>query len=55
VVDVEGAALRYSGGSSAATRCSQLVALTVAFTGNSYSRHDCASAGIPDRPPLILD
>jgi hypothetical protein len=49
------ATLRYSGGSSAATRCSQLVALTVAFTGNSYSRHDSASAGVPYPPPLLLD
>ena len=30
------------------TRCSQLVALTVAFTGNSYFRHDCAGAGVSD-------
>jgi hypothetical protein len=49
--------VRYSGGSPSGTRCSQLVALTVAFTGNSYFRHDCAGAGVSDPvpPPLLLD
>jgi hypothetical protein len=49
--------VRYSGGSPSGTRCSQLVALTVVFTGNSYFRHDCAGAGVSDPapPPLLLD
>jgi hypothetical protein len=49
--------VRYSGGSPAGTLCSQLVALTVAFTGNSYFRHDCAGAGVSDPapPPLLPD
>jgi hypothetical protein len=48
---------RYSGGSSAGTRCSQLVASSVTFTGNSYFRHDCAGAGLSDPvpPPLLVE
>ena len=49
--------VRYSGGSPSGIRCSQLVALTVAFTGNAYFRHDCAGVGVSDPvpPPLLLD
>jgi len=48
--------VRYFGGSPSGTRCSQLVALTVAFTGNSYFRHDCTGAGVSDpAPPLLLE
>ena len=48
---------RYSGGSSSRIRCSQLIALTVTFTGNSYFRHDCGGAGVvdPAPPPLVID
>jgi hypothetical protein len=47
--------VNYSGGSPSATRCSQLIAQAVTFTGNSYFRHDCQGAGLfdPD-PPLLL-
>ena len=49
--------VKFSGGSSAGTRCSQLVALAVTFTGNSYFRHDCVGAGIsdPSPPPLLVE
>jgi len=49
--------VKYSGGSPSATRCSQLIARAVTFTGNSYFRHDCAGAGLsePDRPPLLAE
>jgi hypothetical protein len=49
-----GRGVKYSGGSPAATRCSQLIARAVTFTGNSYFRHDCTGAGLaePDPPPL---
>jgi hypothetical protein len=47
----------YSGGSPAGTHCSQLVALSVAFAGNSYFRHDCTGAGVSDpaAPALPVD
>jgi hypothetical protein len=50
-----GRQVKYSGGSPAATRCSQLIAHTVTFTGNSYFRHDCAGVGLfdPDLPSLV--
>jgi hypothetical protein len=45
--------VRFSGGSPSGMRCSQLIALTVSFTGNAYFRHDCVDAGISDpAPPL---
>ena len=49
-----GRGVKYSGGSPAATRCSQLIARAVTFTGNSYFRHDCTGAGPAetDSPPL---
>jgi hypothetical protein len=49
--------VQYSGGSPSGTRCSQLVALAVTFTGNSYFRHDCTGAGVSDSaaPPLLLE
>jgi len=49
--------VRYSGGSASGTRCSQLVARTVTFTGDSYFRHDCARAGVSDPapPPLLAE
>jgi hypothetical protein len=49
--------VQYSGGSPYGTHCSQLVALTVAFAGNSFFRHDCTGAGVSDpaAPPLPLD
>jgi hypothetical protein len=46
---------RYSGGSPSGTRCSQLAAVAVTLTGNSYFRHDCAGAGLSDpAPPRFL-
>jgi hypothetical protein len=52
-----GRQVRYSGGSPSATRCSQLIARAVAFTGNSYFRHDCAGVGLsdPDSPSLLAE
>ena len=52
-----GRQVKYSGGSPSATRCSQLIAQAVAFTGNSYFRHDCAGVGVsePDPPPLLAE
>jgi hypothetical protein len=49
--------VQYSGGSRSGTHCSQLVALSVAFTGNSYFRHDCTGAGVSDpvAPPFLLE
>jgi hypothetical protein len=45
--------VRFSGGSPSGTRCSQLIARTVSFTGDAYFRHDCDGAGISDPvPPL---
>jgi hypothetical protein len=50
-----GRQVKYSGGSPSATRCSQLIARAVTFTGNSYFRHDCASLGLSETdPPLLL-
>jgi hypothetical protein len=50
-----GRQVKYSGGSSAATQCSQLIARAVTFTGNSYFRHDCQGSGLSDPdPPLLL-
>ena len=52
-----GRQVKYSGGAPSATRCSQLIAQAVAFTGNSYFRHDCAGVGVsePDPPPLLAE
>ncbi len=52
-----GRQVKYSGGSLSATRCSQLIARAVIFTGNSYFRHDCAEAGLsdPDPPALLAE
>jgi hypothetical protein len=52
-----GRQVKYSGGSPSATRCSQLIAQTVTFTGNSYFRHDCAGVGLsdPDPPSLLAE
>jgi len=49
--------VKYAGGSSSDTRCSQLVALAVTFTGSSYFRHDCAGSGLSDPapPPVYHD
>jgi hypothetical protein len=50
-----GRQVNYSGGSPSATRCNQLIARTVTFTGNSYFRHDCRGSGVSDPdPPLLL-
>jgi hypothetical protein len=47
----------FSGGSALGTRCSQLIARTVSFTGDAYLRHDCADAGISDPvlPPRFTE
>lgn len=46
----------FSGGSPSGMRCSQLIVLTVSFTGNAYFRHDCAGAGISDPiPPRFVE
>ena len=52
-----GRQVRYSGGSSSATRCTWLIARAVTFTGNSYFRHDCAGVGLadPDSPLLVAE
>jgi hypothetical protein len=52
-----GRQVKYTGGSPSATRCNQLIARAVAFTGNSYFRHDCTGAGLsePDRPSLLAE
>jgi hypothetical protein len=52
-----GRQVKYSGGSASVTRCSQLIAQTVTFTGNSYFRHDCAGVGLsdPDPPSLLAE
>jgi hypothetical protein len=49
--------VKYSGGSPFVTRCSQLIARAVTFTGNSYFRHDCQGAGLsdPDPPPFLAE
>jgi hypothetical protein len=50
-----GRQVKYSGGSPSTTRCNQLIARRVTFTGNSYFRHDCRGAGVSDPdPPLPL-
>jgi Flp pilus assembly protein TadG len=42
----------YAGGSSTATECSQLIALTITFTGSSYLTHSgCASSNLPVKDP----
>jgi Flp pilus assembly protein TadG len=45
----------FAGGSSSGTSCSQLVALTVTFSGNAYFQHSCGNAGVsePPSPPII--
>jgi len=43
--------VEYSGGSPSGKSCSQLVAWTVAFTGNSFFQHDCSGAGVSDPVP----
>ena len=49
--------VKYAGGSPSTTRCSQLIAQTVTFTGTSYFRHDCTGIGLsePDPPPLLAE
>jgi hypothetical protein len=49
-----GRQVKYSGGSPSATRCSQLIARTVTFTGNSYFRHDCHGAGLSEPDPRLV-
>ncbi len=52
-----GRQVKYSGGSPAATKCSQLIARGVTFTGSSYFRHDCRGAGLsePETPLLLAE
>ena len=52
-----GRQVKYSRGSLSTTRCSQLIAHAVTFTGNSYFRHDCAGVGLsdPDPPSLLAE
>lgn len=47
----------YSGGSSAGTNCSQLVALNIKFSSNPYFKHDCQGAGVQDPagPPKLVE
>jgi hypothetical protein len=49
--------VKYAGGSPSATRCSQLIARAVTFTGTSYFRHDCMGIGLsePDPPPVLAE
>jgi hypothetical protein len=52
-----GRQVKYARGSPFATRCGQLIASAVTFTGNSYFRHDCAGIGLsdPDPPSLFAE
>ena len=52
-----GRQVKYVEGSPSATRCSQLIAGAVTFTGNSYFQHDCAGVGLsdPDPPSLLAE
>lgn len=47
----------YTGGSSTANACVQLVALTLKFSGNSYFQHNCTNAGVsdPPTPPRVVE
>jgi Flp pilus assembly protein TadG len=47
----------YSGGSSTATGCTQLVALTVTFNGNANFGNNCTGSGIsePLLPPALVE
>lgn len=49
--------LNYSGGSSTTTGCTQLVALTVTFTGNANFGNSCTNSGIsePPLPPALVE
>jgi len=49
--------VKYAGGSPSASRCNQLIARAVTFTGTSYLRHDCTGIGLsePDPPPLVAE
>jgi hypothetical protein len=51
VVYMPSQTVSFSGGSPSGTRCSQLIARTVSFTGNAYFRHDCDGAGMSDPIP----
>jgi hypothetical protein len=52
-----GRQVKYSGGSPSVTRCTQLIARAVTFTGNSFFRHDCTGVGLsdPDPPSLLAE
>jgi Flp pilus assembly protein TadG len=49
--------MEFAGGASTATGCTQLVALTVTFTGNSNFGNSCAGSGVsePLLPPALVE
>jgi Flp pilus assembly protein TadG len=49
--------LNYAGGSSTTTGCTQLVALTVTFTGNANFGNSCTNSGVsePLLPPALVE
>jgi Flp pilus assembly protein TadG len=49
--------IEYAGGASTATGCTQLVALTVTFTGNANFGNSCTNSGIsePLLPPALVE
>jgi Flp pilus assembly protein TadG len=49
--------VNYSGGSSTSTGCTQLVALTVTFTGNANFGNSCTNSGVsePLLPPALVE
>jgi hypothetical protein len=49
--------MEFAGGASIATGCTQLVALTVTFTGNANFGNTCTGSGIsePLLPPALVE
>jgi Flp pilus assembly protein TadG len=49
--------MEFAGGASTTTGCTQLVALTVTFTGNSNFGNSCTGSGIsePQLPPALVE
>jgi len=49
--------VNYSGGASTSTGCTQLVALTVTFTGNANFGNSCTNSGVsePLLPPALVE
>jgi hypothetical protein len=49
--------MEFAGGASSTSGCTQLVALTVTFTGNSNFGNSCTNSGIsePLLPPALVE